>query len=83
MSWKPRPVRTSSRITVNLGPSVGRGKSACITSCAGTARALVSLCQAPFLAAELLAAVHVYINFLMACPSFLKAGQQPHLKILA
>ncbi len=33
MSWKPRPVRTSSRIAVSFAPSVGSGKSDCVTSC--------------------------------------------------
>ena len=40
MSWKPRPVRTSSRIAVSLGPSVGNGKSACVTSCTEAAHGL-------------------------------------------
>ena len=39
-SWKPRPVRTSSRIAVSLGPSAGSGKSACVTSCTAPAHGL-------------------------------------------
>lgn len=33
MSWKPRPLLTSSRKATSRGPSLGSGKSSLVTSC--------------------------------------------------